>query len=143
MLNEDIIETRQLNVSQPRGYRGRFIQATFRLPDTQAQTANNYLPPFFTADRRYEIVQVTERHVGAGGAGATVTVYVTPSGTAGGAGKSVCTIDLTTTANTNQNATLSATLGNRFIEAGDSLTAAGANIGAVLGVGLTVYLKAL
>jgi hypothetical protein len=138
----DIVKVRELEVVKPNGLRGRFIQATLRLPDTMAGDADNYKAPFFIADRNYEIVRAVKRNEVAGGAGSTATVYVTPSGTAGGSGKSVCTFDLTTTT-TLAVATLTGTLANRLLAAGESLTANAADMAACEGLTITVYLKAL
>lgn len=80
---------------------------------------------FFTADRAYKVVKVTTRVDTAGTDGGAVTAAVkkAPSGTALASGTALhaSTINLKGTAATNQSLTLSSTLTDLDIAAGDSI----------------------
>jgi hypothetical protein len=98
---------------------GRVV-LTAALP-VSADGVDQYL---FLADRAYQIVSVQEIHTTAGGSGAQVAVNkLTANAVAPSAGTNMLTavVDLTTTVNTVQAGTLSATTANTKLAAGDRI----------------------
>lgn len=105
---------------------------TFVLSGTTAATAANY-GEFFTAPYGVTIVSVRARFSAAGGSGSTVDIKKAASGTSIASGTSVLTAPIATngTPATNVSGTLSGTVANTQLNAGDSLgaVAAGTNTG--------------
>jgi hypothetical protein len=101
-------------------------------------TANS---PFFIADAPYEVISITEVHAVVGGAAAACQPEKLTGTTASGLALTTAVIDLTTTINTVQTATLTATLANRLLAVGDRLnrTISG-TAGSYVGV-MTITLK--
>ena len=77
----------------------------------------------FIADRPYNVVSVQEAHSVVGGSGATAQLYKASGTTAIGSGTAITTaaFSLTSTINTVQTGTLSATTANTVLAAGDRL----------------------
>lgn len=75
-------------------------------------------------DDLYELVEVRERHSGAGAASSTLMIEKIPSATAPGAGTSMlaAAIALDATVNVPQVPALTATLADREVAAGDALS---------------------
>src|SRR5690348_6797251 len=96
----------------------------FVLSGAAAATAANF-QNFYTAPFGVEVVSVRARFSAAGGSGAQVDIKKAPSGTSTDAGTSVLTaaISLTGAAHTNHDGTVSATVANRQLSAGDALGA--------------------
>lgn len=99
---------------------------TITVPGANAQTAALFSAPFFIADAPYEVTEVIERHEQAGTDAGAVTLMVkkVPDGTAPAAGDDVLGsgLDLKATADTNQAGTLTTTLADKKLVAGDSLS---------------------
>lgn len=111
-----------IRVLKDRGYFGVTLPVTYRNTLNGTGQVNYYYDPFFIANRPYQVVSATERHqVNSGGANATVSVYIVPSGTAPISGISVSSgsFDLSTTANTDQSLTID---GPALLAAGDALS---------------------
>lgn len=124
------------------------------IPVTYAVNANASLADqaFFLADRRYEVVGITQIHAVAGGDAGAVNLQVTKdTGTAApGAGTDLLTnnanagFNLKGTANTLQTGTLVATLATKRLAAGDRLSVDFAGVLTTLaGVVVTVRLRRL
>lgn len=115
----------ELRVLKDGGFFGVAKPVMFRIYDTTAQTAANWTTPFFIADRSYYLLSVTERHEVAGSDGNPVTVMLkkVPSGTAPASGTDMLSagMSLKTTANTNQEGSLSTVFGARTIDTGEAL----------------------
>lgn len=121
------------------------FSVTSHLNSTQAATADNY-GVFYIAPYAVEVVSVKERHETAGSDGSAVTLNVqkVPSGTAKGSGTNLLSagISLKGTADTNATGTLSTTVADLRLAAGDSLALVPTGtLTAVDGVTVTVELK--
>lgn len=126
----------------------RRVLAPFALPGTLPATAANWGVVFWVADRPYELVAAKARHATAGSDGGAVTAMLTkvPSGTAAAAGAAMLSagLNLKATANTNQEASLSATPANLRLAEGDGLAwVLTGTPTAVAGFGSTAELKAI
>lgn len=141
-------EIDEVRVRKRDGFFGVTLPVNASVPGALAQTAANYLAPFFVAQRGYRVVEVRERHEVAGSDAGAVTVDVNkvPDGTAPGSGTSVLSsaFSLKATANTLQTATLSSTLANLILRDGDALALeSSGTLTAVVGVTVTVLLQAI
>ena len=101
---------------------------------------------FFIANRAYEVTAIQENHSTLGTDGSAVSLQVTKDvdGEAPGAGKNLLTtaFSLKTTVDTTQSGTLTATLADRKLAAGNRLAVDFAGVlTAVAGVAVTVTLK--
>lgn len=150
--NFNSVNADRINVRVNDGFFGVTKPVTMVVPGAAAQEADNYSVCFFTADRSYEVILVTERHETAGSDGGTVTVTLEklPSGTASTSGVDIITsgIDLKATANTNQTGIISQARTNsvydRRLAKGDSLSIyATGTLTAVVGVSMSVLLRAI
>ena len=124
----------------------QYLVVTYNIPAGAA--AADYDGLFFTANRAYEIVSVTERHAVAGSDTGAVTLMVkkVPSGTATASGTDTLAsgLDLKSAVDTNQAGTLHATQANYQLASGDSLGLVPTGTPtAVDGVTVTVVLKAI
>jgi hypothetical protein len=108
--------------------------------------ANSVDKNVFIADRAYRVVSVSEAHTVAGGSGAAVTVMKCTGTQAPASGAAVTTaaFDLTATANTVVNATITATAADAVLAAGNRLAAHFAGtLTALAGTVVTVKLAAI
>ena len=141
-------EIDEIRIRKRDGFFGVTLPVMAVLRGTAAQTAANFTAPFFIAQRDYEVIEIAERHETAGGdAGAvTLDVYRVPSGTAPASGTTVLasTVNLKATANTVQYGTLTATLANRVLNDGESLSLiSSGTLTSLVGVTVSILLKAI
>jgi len=110
-----------VRVLKDRGFYGVTLPVTYRNTLNGTGMVNYFYDPFFIANRPYQVVSATERHqVNSGGANATLTLAILPSGTAPISGTSVSstTFDLSTTADTDQELPID---GPALLATGDAL----------------------
>lgn len=141
----DLGEFNELRVLKETGFFGVVPPVMFIIRGTDAQASINFTTPFFIADRSYEVLGCRERQEVAATDG-TLDVLRIPSGTAPASGTSVLasTINLTTTADTIQTPQIAATLANRRLDRGDSLTLkANGLLTSLVGVSGSITLRAI
>jgi hypothetical protein len=146
--SRDFDELRILKIG---GFFGVTLPIGVRIPGTDAQTAANYLALFFINNhlsRSYLVVRVTERHETAGNDASAVTVMLNkvPSGTDPASGTSILTagLSLKSTANTNQDGSLTSVIADKRLGPGDGLALeTSGTLTNVVGVTVSVLLKAI
>lgn len=140
------IRVDELEITKYAGFKGVIPPVMAIILGTQAQSSANFTTAFFTAvDKDYRVLQVKEQHDVAASDG-SVDVVKTASGVAATSGTSVLSakLPLTSTANTPQKATLSATLSNTVIKSGESLRLnATGLLSSLQGVSVVAILQAL
>ena len=134
----------QIRVRKNAGFKGITLPVVVYVLDGTASA--DYTTCFFIANRQYKLVSVTERHEIKGTHGSAVTVMLNkvPSGTAPASGVSMLAagLNLKSDINVNQSGTITATVANTVLKAGDSLALeTTGTLTAVRGVTVSVLLE--
>lgn len=145
MIEESSPVFNEIRILKRGGFFGAIPPVMYVIAGTSATASINFSAPLFIADRNYEVIGVTERHEVAAVDGG-LQVKKAPSGTSTSSGSDVLSssINLTTTANTNQSGGLTGTRANLTIIKGDSVgLAATGLLTALQGVTVSVQLQAI
>lgn len=135
----------EIYVLKDSGYFGVIPPVMSMVRGTSAQSSANFTTAFFTADRPYQVIRGRVRTDVAATDG-TMDIRKVASGVDAASGTSILasSVNLTSTANTNQDIVLSGTLGNTRIDRGDSLCLVASGLLTNLqGVSTSLILKAV